>query len=184
MWHSILIHTHPLSEILVIHNPRRRDPSLTNRLSGRVVVLIKDTLAKSVQPLLPHPEDSIWLKINGLAVGLDHDIAIGVVYVPPNAPKESDPFGPLRQGMERVPVDMPCYILRDLNARTGDYYPSPDITPFVHVEGIQEEEMEVEFAPRHRLQYRGRNPYGRELIQLADISDMVILNPSAPLPSM
>ena len=174
-------HTHPLSDILVegytvFHNPRRRDPSLTNKLSGGVAVLVRDTLAKSIQPLTPHPEDSLWLKIQGRAVGMEQDFALGIVYVPPNVPLERVPFGPLRQGIAQVPTGMPCYILGDLNARTGNYSPPPDVTPFQHVACILEDDMEVDYAPQRQLQDQGRNPYGRELVRLTDMSNMVILN--------
>ena len=132
-----------------------------------------------MQPITPHPEDSIWLKVQGRAVGLDHDIALGVVYVPPNAPKERDPFGPLRQGLEHVSAGMPCYVLGDLNARIGAYCLPPDIAPFQYVDCIMEEDMEVDHAPRRQLQDQGLNPYGRELFRLVDMSNMVILNSTA-----
>ena len=177
-------HTHPLSDIVVegyttFHNPRRRNLSTTYRSSGGIVVLVRDRLAKFVQPITPHIDDSLWLKAHGHALGLDHDIAIGFIYIQPNAPKERDPFSPLRTGLERVSEDMPCYIFGDLNARTGDCCPPMELAPFRYVDCIMQEEMEIEHAPRQVLQDKGVNPYGRELTRLMAVSHMVILNGTA-----
>ena len=108
--------------------------------------------------------------------GLTHDIHLGFVYIPPNGPKERDPLGPLREGLARVPSGQPCYVMGDLNARVGNCTTHTEVAPFRYVNGIMEEDEEVGHPPQRWLRDQTMNVYGRELLRLAAMSDMIIVN--------
>ncbi len=100
-----------------------REISRNDRFFGGVAVYVRESLAHMVTPLKITRPDIIWLKLDKGKWGLDFDLYLATVYIPPESSSFSsdlDPFASLLNDITKFTMlGGKCMIMGDFNAYTN-----------------------------------------------------------------
>ena len=104
----------------------RKKNSKAKRTSGGLIIYYKNNISSGIEKIASKLNDSIWLKLDRLYFGLDKDLYICVLYIPPVS---STYFNPAISELDHFDVlsnEIECYaalgdiaIVGDLNSRVG-----------------------------------------------------------------
>ena len=182
--HNILcfVESHTDSESIInmegyttIHNPRPKSRH-KGKMYGDVVALVRNSLLDGIKEIKPRREGCVWLELQVAYFHLEKNVLIGFLYVEPGITKKADPLKHIRAGLEDWDPTNPLILMGDINARIGDQVSSSATHSFEHVECIPLEEKETHtHLPREMLD-KGRNLYGSELLKLANLCNLSVLN--------
>ena len=149
------------------------------RRSGGIVVLIKKTIAKYVEPIDCEAENMICVKVDGRILQTDGDAIMIFTYIHPCQSPFYDDKGYdstliyleefLMQLTEQY-VDIPYMIVGDLNSRIGDWNLTQDDEEEPHNSGI------TETYGNRKSRDKITNIFGRQLISLCELCQLVPLN--------
>ena len=165
---------------------------LSNRRSGGLCVGISNKLKENVHLLELNSNNSKYIKWLTVKSGLDKDILIGVVYIPPRGSLYTTitSFEEIQQELLDVNIDNKYYVclLGDFNAHTGalDDFVKIDRLVFKETEADEatisfldiSEHMEILDIPKSRKsKCEGRvDQYGTRLLELCKNNGLLIAN--------
>lgn len=162
------------------YNVYREKHQRAKRCSGGISLLVKNSINKFVSIEKQH-ELCLWIKINGVALGLDKDLYLGGIYIPPaqsntwNRETSTNscvnPFVKLEEDFVFFQTKGYVIALGDLNARTADRQ------DFIYnVENLSAESDNQITLPSRTSRDSVCNSFGHKLLQTCNASGMIILN--------
>ncbi len=168
----------------------RQKHSKAKRPSGGLSVLIRNSLRKGNNgsqciKFVKENEYTVWFKLCKEHFGIEFDIFIGAVYIPPEQStiyknNESDPFQLLEDDLLRFNSMGEIIILGDFNARTSSLSDCTDInlTDDLQVDDSLNQSSILEKMGRSdRINCDNKvNSFGRKLIELCKCANLKILN--------
>ena len=151
--------------------PSSNKPNCSTRLSGGLCLLFKEKFADSVT-LLNTGINFIWCKLNRLCFGLEKDIYICGVYIPPQNSTYFSPdiFEQLENDINFYSSQGSILLFGDLNARTGKYNDFIE-TPHRCFLDVDIEENVTPIALRKNCD-NVLNEHGKALLNICKNSDL------------
>ncbi len=154
----------------------------SNRDSGGIAVLIKNDILKYIQRQPSSNENSMWFKLSKSLCGINKDIYIGAIYIPPehsssNVNNIQDSWDVIEKEISFFQNKGPVLLCGDFNSRNGlmqDYIPNDSYDTYTNLPSDYNPDSS-EIPLRCNLD-EGVNNYGKRLIDFCIGKRLHIIN--------
>ena len=155
--------------------------SMSNRRSGGIALYVKNSISSYVKVLITECDFILWFEMKGIALGIDNDIAFGIVYIPPENSRYSSPdaFSQIENELLTISAKYEIICLTgDFNSRISNddcIFSDTDNTNIDQFSDVYKLELLNVCVTRKSMDTK-KNNYGNMLSALCKFNNLYILN--------